>query len=165
MPLVLLNNEPATMPPSDGSSQTGPDSDDEAIFADFEASHLAPAVNSHASSSAGGSSKPKSSKTGSKLVAALRGRKHQQQEVEQPAQHEGLPGRVSAPSGHAANGPSAGGAGPYVQRSRSVSFRSASAPGHRESSDGAMAAGVVPGVAVARIQGCWLSHLNIDNQR
>jgi hypothetical protein len=98
----------------------------------------------------------------------LRGRKHQQQEVEQPAQHEGMPGRVSAPSGNAAaasNGPSAGGAGPYMLRSRSVSFRSASAPGHRESSDGAMATGVVPGVAVARIQGCWLSHLNIDNQR
>jgi hypothetical protein len=96
----------------------------------------------------------------------LRGRKHQQQqEIEQPAQHEGPSGRVSAPSGHAANGPSAGGAGPYMQRSRSVSFRSASAPGHRESSDGAIVTGVVPGVAVARIQGCWLSHLNIDNQR
>lgn len=172
VPLDSLNNEPVMMPPSDGSSQEH-DSDDEAIFADFEATHLAPAAPTHSSSnhvsgsSAGGSSSTKSSKTGSKLVAALRGRNHkQQQQVEQPAQHEGLQSRISAPSGHVNGAASAGGtgAGPYL-RSRSVSFRSVSAPGHRESSDGAGANGVVPGVAVARIQGCWLSHLNIDNQR
>jgi hypothetical protein len=103
-------------------------------------------------------------------VAALRGRnskQQQQQEPQQPPQHDGLNGsRVSAPSGHVRGAHSTGGAGPYMQRSRSVSFRSSSAPGHRpETSVGGAASGVVPGVAVARIEGSWLSHLNIDNQR
>ena len=164
------------------------DSDDEAIFADFEASHLtAGSSSSQAGSSrsthttnGGGStlseggvgssssgSKPKSK--GSKLVAAFRGRsssslKHvHMQEPVQPAQHEGVNNRVSAPSGHAA---AAADSGPHLHRSRSASSRSVSAPGHRQDgSDGGVSPGVVPGVAVARIQGCWLSHLNIDNQR
>lgn len=160
----------------DDVSSHGPDSDDEAIFADFQATQLggssgggsAPSsVCDQAGSSSGASQHKSSSKPGGRLVAALRGRSSSQH-LQQPPQHAeaaGLPpSRISAPSGHS-NGAHAR-AGVYMQRSRSTSFRSTSAPGHRqELSDGGAGPGVVPGVAVARIQGSWLSHLNIDNQR
>jgi hypothetical protein len=57
----------------------------------------------------------------------------------------------------------------YVHRSRSATLRTSSTPGHRRDASseggGVGGSGLVPGVAVARIEGCWLSHLNIDNQR
>jgi len=174
-----LNTERDSSIPLDDVSSHGPDSDDEAIFADFQATQLggssgggsAPSSGGNqagSSSSSSASQHKSSSKPGGRLVAALRGRSSSKQHLQQPAQHAdtaGLPpSRISAPSGHS-NGAHTG-AGVYMQRSRSTSFRSTSAPGHRqELSDGGAGPGVVPGVAVARIQGSWLSHLNIDNQR
>lgn len=198
VPLDELNGD-RDVPPSDASSHN-PDSDDEAIFADFEANHLASAGGSSsssrprgsdthqaASSSGGGgvgssssSQQQKSSKPKARLVAAFKGRsskqgQQQQQQQPQSPQHgpletssNPLQSRISAPSGHTNGSTHMGGSSSvYVHRSRSASFRSSSAPGHKHdlSDGGTTAPGVVPGVAVARIQGCWLSHLNIDNQR
>ncbi|WIA33504.1 hypothetical protein OEZ86_006630 [Tetradesmus obliquus] len=108
------------------------DPDDEAIFNDFEATHL--------SGNGAAAAAPAASKQA-----------EQQQQQQQPE--------------HAANGSSSRHG---YHRSKSSMFDgSSSVPPVSSSSSGRKGAGgpTVPGVAVARIEGCWLSHLNVDNKR
>jgi hypothetical protein len=149
------------------SSSHDPDSDDEAIFNDFHATHISDAAAAAAAAAAAGSGRG-SSGGGDKPPKPLRGRSSSSSQLQaQPCAPEVLQhqqqrasaissSRVSAPGGPQSRQP--------VHRSRSAVYRSSSAPGHRPEGGGTEG-GVVPGVAVARIEGCWLSHLNIDNHR
>jgi hypothetical protein len=111
----------------------GLDPDDEAIFSEFEATHL--------------------SGNGAAAAAVSKPAQQQQQQPE-----------------HAANGSSGSHVQPHhaYHRSKSSMFDSSNRPVPVSSSgSGRKGAGgpSVPGVAVARIEGCWLSHLNVDNKR
>jgi hypothetical protein len=120
-----------------GDDGVAVDPDDEAIFNDFEATHLS-GNGAAAAAAAAAVSKPS-----------------QQQQQQQPD--------------HAANGSGSSHAQPQhaYHRSKSSLLDSSSRLVPVSSSSGRKGAGgpSVPGVAVARIEGCWLSHLNVDNKR
>lgn len=123
-------NAPAAAAADDGVAF---DPDDEAIFNDFEATHL--------------------SGNGAAAAAPAASKQAEQQQHQQPE--------------HAANGSSSSSRHGYHRSKSSMFDGSSSVPPVSSSSSGRKGAGgpTVPGVAVARIEGCWLSHLNVDNKR
>lgn len=153
--------------PSTAAAAAGHDDDDdeavdeEAIFDEFTATHFG---NDNTTSS---STAATSAANGSAAHLQATAQQQQQQQPgcsrandrEQQQLHV-----ASHRSNHAATDPQ-----PYRRAKTSVTDRgggrsvSSSGGGGGLTRSGSDAA--VPGVAVARIEGCWLSHLNIDNKR
>jgi hypothetical protein len=124
-----------------GDDGVAVDPDDEAIFNDFEATHLS------------GNRAATAAAAAAAAVPAASKQAHTQQQQQQQ---------------HAANGSSQQPSHHGYHRSKSSLFDGSSSTAPVSSSSGGRkgaGAPSVPGVAVARIEGCWLSHLNVDNKR